>query len=73
MLVVTRNRREIVVFLNTHDNSKIEIKILEVGRKRVRLGIDAPEYIRVSHDTRSTLLDDDTECPSQNPANSFNR
>ena len=49
MLVITRKRREKIII-----GDNIEIMILDVGRKRVRFGINAPKEIPVRSQTNTT-------------------
>lgn len=52
MLVLSRKRDEALVF----PALGIEVRVLEIRWDRVRIGIDAPENVRV---LRDELLDDD--------------
>ncbi len=49
MLVITRKKAEKVII-----GDNIEITILEVGRRRVRIGIKAPKQIIIQSETRKT-------------------
>ena len=49
MLVITRKRREKIII-----GDNIEIMILDVGRRRVRFGINAPKEIPVRSQTNTT-------------------
>jgi carbon storage regulator len=60
MLVLTRKTSERI-----HIGDNVVVKVIRLGRNTVKIGIEAPEHVRV---LRSELCDDTPPAPKLDPA-----
>jgi carbon storage regulator CsrA len=58
MLIISRKKDQKIIVAD-----EIEITILEVGRNRVRFGINAPKHIAIQTRLKSTVPPPDTAPP----------
>ena len=67
MLIISRKKEEKIIIADD-----IEITILEVGRNRVRFGINAPQHIRIQTRLKTSPAPEavKTENPSKTPVQS---